>query len=79
MTIQEIKQRTHETSPYFFTKDTLRFFRQTMRSFKVYKWSKDGVDGYKISAPMKDYSGEIVGYTERFFNPITNELESVLY
>lgn len=72
MTIYEIKQRTSETSPYYFTPKTLKFFHQTMRSFKVYKQS----DGrFLISAPMKDYTGKVVGHSERYFNPINNELE----
>ena len=31
VTIQEIKERTKDTAPYFFTPDTLRFFGQTLR------------------------------------------------
>ena len=73
ITISEIRRRTQETSPYYFTRKTLSFFGQTMRDFKVYKQS----DGrYKISAPMRDKrTGNIIGKSERFFNPITNELQ----
>lgn len=72
MTIYEIKQLTKETSPYFFSHDTLKFFHQTMRNFSV----KKQADGrYKISAPMKDYNGKNVGTTVRYFNPVNNELE----
>lgn len=71
MNIYEIKRLTAETSPYFFTKDTLRFFGQTMRSFRVKK-QPDG--RYKISAPMLD-NGVKRGETVRFFNPSNNELE----
>lgn len=68
MTIHEIKDRTKETSPYFFSSETLRFFRQTLSDFTVVEQT----DGrYKISAPCKLYNG----YTVRFFNPITNELD----
>lgn len=67
MTIYEIKRRTADTSPYFFCPETLRFFRQTMRSFKVRK-QPDG--RYRISAPMPH------GQTVRFFNPENNELET---
>ena len=75
MTIQEIKNRTQETAPYFFDAKTLKFFGQTMKSFKVYK-QEEGK--YLISAPMKDRnSGKVVGYTERLFNPETNELEFI--
>jgi len=74
MTISEIKSRTLETSPYFFSSKTLKFFHQTMRSFKV----KKQADGkYLISAPMRDNRGKLVGMTERLFNPATNELERI--
>ncbi len=66
LTIYDIKRLTAETSPYFFSRNTLKFFRQTLRDFRVYKQ----VDGrYKIIAPMP------VGETIRYFNPINNELE----
>jgi hypothetical protein len=29
-----------------------------------------------ISAPMRDHTGRIVGYTERYFNPVTNKLDN---
>jgi len=75
MTISEIKDRTEDTSPFFFNRDTLKFFGQTMSSFKVYK-QDDG--RYLITAPMKDRStGKVMGQTERYFNPETNKLERV--
>lgn len=74
MTIYEIKERTRETSPYFFTRDTMRFFHQTLRSYSVTKQA----DGrYRIAADMRDSSGRLMGVTERFFNPANNELERV--
>ena len=73
MTISEIKRRTEENAPYFFTRKTLQFFGQTMRSFSVRK-TQDGK--YRISAPMKDrFTGRAMGETVRIFNPNTNELE----
>lgn len=75
MTIYEIKDRTQKTSPYFFVTKTMKFFGQTLASFKVYKQA-DGK--YLISAPMKDKTtGRIMGRTERLFNPETNELEFI--
>ena len=72
MTIYEIKRRTEETAPYFFTRNTLKFFGQTMRDFKVYKQA----DGrYMITAPMR-INGRIAGHTERYFNPVNNKLEN---
>ena len=81
MTIYEIKRRTEATSPYFFSRDTLKFFHQTMRDFSVYK-QKDGK--FLIVAPIRQRtrftSGPVfatIGYTRRLFNPETNELERV--
>jgi len=72
MTIYEIKERTQTTSPYFFTRDTLRFFYQTMSMFKTKKQADGRIF---ISAPMRDHTGRIVGHTERYFNPVNNQLE----
>ena len=36
-TIYEIEEATKEKSPYFFSRDTLRFFGQRMSSFQVYR------------------------------------------
>ena len=73
LTIYDIKYRTQETAPYFFTAKTLKFFGQTMRSFSVRKQA----DGrYLISAPMVDrFTGRNMGTTQKYFNPITNELQ----
>lgn len=67
-TIYEIKRLTKEKAPYFFSKDTMKFFNQTLKDFKV-ETMKDG--RFKISA---DSFGE--NETIRFFNPITNDLET---
>ena len=73
MNIYEIKEKTSETSPYFFSKDTLKFFGQTMSAFKVQK-QPDG--RYRISAPRKDRMGSTMGESVRYFNPINNKLET---
>jgi hypothetical protein len=71
MTIYEIKELTKETSPYFFSDSTLRFFGQTMASFKVYQQA----DGrFMITAPCSDGSRKMPA-TVRYFNPDNNELE----
>jgi hypothetical protein len=72
MTIYEIKEKTQQTAPYFFSRDTLKFFGQTMSSFRVKKQSDGRI---MIFAPMRDRQGKKVGETIRYFNPITNELE----
>lgn len=71
MTIYEIKRRTQETSPYFFSRDTLKFFGQTMRMFRVYKQPEGK---YLITCPMYERSGKKVGETVRIFDPQNNTL-----
>lgn len=72
MTIFQIKKRTRETSPYFFSPGTLRFFGQRMSSFMV----QDLGDGkHRISAPIYNSRGVMMGETVRIFNEATNELE----
>lgn len=71
LTIYDIKRMSEATSPYFFSPKTLKFFGQTMRSFSIKK-QHDG--RYYISAPMY-CEGRKVGLTERYFNPLTNELK----
>jgi len=74
LTIYDIKYLSEKTEPYFFTRDTLKFFHQTMRDFHV----KKQTDGkYYIYAVMRDHSGKKVGLTDRYFNPETNKLEFV--
>ena len=68
MTIYEIKRLTQDTAPYFFSRDTMRFFGQTLKSFRV----KKQADGrYRVSANADDFIHETV----RFYNPENNELE----
>lgn len=73
MDIYDIKQRTKETSPYFFNHSTLGFFGQTLEGFTVEEQS----DGrYLIQQPITDARGDNMGETIRYFNPDTNELEN---
>lgn len=77
LTIYDIKRRTSETAPYFFTAKTLKFFGQTTGKFKVKKVKETGK--YYISCPMVDrFTGKVMGLTERLFNPETNELEHIV-
>ena len=74
MTIYEIKEKTKKTSPYFFSRSTMKFFSQTLKDFTV----KKQTDGrYLISAPCYDWDGQLMGTTTRFFNPDNNKLEHV--
>jgi hypothetical protein len=70
LTISDIKRLSHEHSPYFFDRKTMKFFGQRMSDFKVQKLSNGK---YRIYAKR----GKGGGITERIFNPLTNELEHV--
>ena len=67
-TIYDIKRRTSETEPYFFSSKTMKFFKQKLSDFKVIRISSDS---FEIYAPQE------YGRTERIFNPYTNELENI--
>jgi hypothetical protein len=73
MNIYEIKEKTKDTEPYFFSKKTMKFFNQTLKDFKVKK-QKDG--RFKISADSWPVNSDLYGNkTIRFFNPENNKLE----
>ena len=79
MTIYEIKTRLEETAPKYFSRETMKFFGQTMKDFRVYK-QKDGK--FLLTAPIRQrtrFSGSeiwaTIGQTRRIFNPETNMLE----
>lgn len=72
MTIYEIKRRTAQTEPYFFSRDTMKFFGQTLKDFHVHKQDKKYLI---IAASGNNWTGKPL--TKRLFNPETNELESV--
>ena len=74
MTIYEIKKLTSETSPYYFSRGTLKQAGQTLKSFSVHKLD----DGrFRISAKARYSDGTIYGTSERFFNPANNRLERI--
>ena len=61
---------------FFFSPDTLRFFGQTMRSFKTEWWDRDsGV--VRLHAPVRDSDGQLVGTTERFVRIVDDGLRQV--
>jgi hypothetical protein len=70
LTIYDIK-RIHEerTGGLFFSRPTMKFFRQKMKDFSV---RKIDADYYFISAPSR--WTESVYSTERYFNIETGEL-----
>lgn len=79
MTIYEIKRRLEDTAPQYFSRESMKFFGQTMKDFRVYK-QKDGK--FLMVAPIRErtrFSGSEIwattGQTRRVFNPETNKLE----
>lgn len=66
MDIYEIKRETAKTEPHFFSRDTMRFFGQTLKDFHVKKLSDNRFYIYAESEH---------GKTERIYNHITKELE----
>jgi len=72
MTIYDIKEAVKETNPCFFSTQGMKFFGQTLKSFRVSK-CEDG--RFLITAPRIDRDGNKQGHTQRFFNPINNKLE----
>ena len=68
MTIYEIKARISNQSHYF-DRETLKFFKQTLKMFKVLK-QPDG--RFYFYAPLPGGRS----YSERFYNPVTNTIES---
>lgn len=74
MTIYEIKNKTQETHPYFFSRKNMKFFGQTLKDYKVYK-QKNGK--YLIIA-KSGKNWEHKHCTKRLFNPVTNELETII-
>ncbi len=79
MTIYEIKRRLEDTAPQYFSRESMKFFGQTMKDFRVYK-QKDGK--FLMVAPIRErtrFSGSEIwattGQTRRIFNPTTNRLE----
>jgi len=79
MTIYEIKTRLEETAPKYFSRETMKFFGQTMKDFRVYK-QENGK--FLLTAPIRQrtrFSGSeiwaTIGQTRRIFNPETNRLE----
>ena len=79
MTIYEIKRRLEDTAPQYFSRESMKFFGQTMKDFRVYK-QEDGK--FLFTAPIRSrcraFGSEVwatIGQTRRIFNPETNMLE----
>jgi len=66
-TISEIKQATQRKSPYFFSRDTLKFFGQTMGSFKVAQSPRGNIYIYAKGYDTDRGVRRFMGYTFRQF------------
>ena len=65
-TVYDIKQSL-ALGPHFFSRDTLRFFGQTLSSFKT-EWHDKDQGILRLYAPIIDYRGDRMGTTERFLD-----------
>ena len=72
MTIYEIKRRSQAKKPYYFSKDTMNFFNQTLKDFKVCK-----IDGFKNIYMFwaKSWGNNV---TQAYFDAITNDINNNL-
>jgi len=74
MTIYEIKRAVEKKKSRYFTRDIVKYYGQILKDFSVKKHKQNGVNGYIVSAPAY-LDGIFVLNSERFFNPITKQLE----
>lgn len=76
-TLAAIKAANEKAGRYFFSRDTMRFFGDTMASFRVRCF--DGKVYIQRVKPMRDRDGRNMGGTGdlREFDPITGEIGSV--
>ena len=67
-TVYEIKAALagNPDETHFFDRATLRFFGQTMKSFRVTKTDRPGV--FRLSAPIIDAQGRQMGETVRLYD-----------
>lgn len=69
-TIYDIKRLTSKTSPYYFSRKTMKFFKQSMKDIKVKRIDELNFLIEAFSPLTKDYS-------KRVFNIVTNELTHI--
>ena len=71
MTIQEIKQRTKKTAPYYFSANTLN-----NTEFLIYAPSYSYGNAESITEII---NGRFMGYSMRIFDTITNDLKDASF
>lgn len=75
LTIYDVKRLTKKTSPYFFSKETLETYGQTLKSFAVIQ---ENDTTFLIVAP-RYWNGKRTGFTQQIFDTETNKLRSVSF
>ena len=70
MTIYEIKRRSYEKKPYYFNKDTMKFFDQKLKDFQVCK-IKGFENVYMFWA--KSWGNNV---TQAYFDALTNDINN---
>ena len=64
-TIHEIKAAVAGKT-HFFDRETMKHWGQTMKSFSVEATERP--DAWRISAPIKNGEGQVIGKSERVFH-----------
>lgn len=77
-TLSAIRQRNETVGKYFFSRDTMKFFSDTMKSFTVHY--ADGKIYIVRVKPMRDRDGRSMGGLgdRRLFNPETGDISCVI-
>jgi len=71
-TISEIASHNADAGGFYFSRDTLKFFNQTLRSFKVYQVR----DRIFVYAPCR-WDGKLMGYSIAEYFPATGKVSGV--
>jgi len=73
MTIYEIKRRSQAKKPHYFSRNTMKFFEQTLKDFRVYKLKNDMYQ-FRAKRPY----GETIAYFDAITNDIGSNLETLI-
>lgn len=73
MNIYEIKRRSQAKKPYYFSRNTMKFFEQTLKDFRVYKLENDMYQ-FRAKRPY----GETIAYFDAITNDIGSNLETLI-
>jgi hypothetical protein len=78
-TLAEIKEANTAAGQYFFSRDTMKFFGDTMRSFKVDHDDQGRVYVVRVKQ-MRDRDGRNMGGVgdRREFDPATGHISTVI-